>query len=42
MVISRGHRVTLPFARKVIMHFSDKYRIPQITRHPDYITKNSR
>ena len=32
MVISIGHKVSLAFAKKVVLYFSDKYRVPEITR----------
>jgi deoxyribonuclease V len=38
MVISIGHKVSLAFAKKVILYFSETYRVPEITRQPHLLS----
>lgn len=38
IVVSVGHKITLSLARRVILHFCGKYRLPEIIRQPHLLS----
>lgn len=38
IIVSPGHKISLSLARRIILHFCDKYRLPEILRQPHLIS----